>query len=274
MNAGWCPISKGYDVGRTIIGYLDRIYGFVICFKNKIDTLKHILNVLSEEKIHVIHISFSKPAFENEKTNILIFTRFKSENNNPRSLVKRLREIRNVNSVKVLRPLSKGLIVDTYHYPLMINELRAIILKEPVVKGLIKGIRERFGNAGEVLLFYIGYDIGLRAYDDHYSLSKTKKLKELVRINEIFFKVAGWGILKVLKYDPYKYLAKVRAQDLFECYVGKNSKKPYSQFTRGFLSGWFTRFFKEGCTAREIKCVAKGDPYCEFEIYSIREHLD
>lgn len=32
------------------------------------------------------------------------------------------------------------------------------------------------------------------------------------------------------------------------------------------MAGWFSAFFNRKVTAVEVKCIAKGDPYCQFRI--------
>jgi len=44
----------------------------------------------------------------------------------------------------------------------------------------------------------------------------------------------------------------------------KHEKQPSCFFTTGFLNGLFSTVKKHH--VREIKCVAAGDPYCEWEI--------
>jgi predicted hydrocarbon binding protein len=43
-----------------------------------------------------------------------------------------------------------------------------------------------------------------------------------------------------------------------------HDKRPSCHFTTGFLNGLFSAV--KGQHVREIKCIAAGDPYCEWEI--------
>jgi predicted hydrocarbon binding protein len=51
----------------------------------------------------------------------------------------------------------------------------------------------------------------------------------------------------------------------FEC-EGQQSDKPNSQFIRGHIAGLFSNMLNEDLDCRETKCMALGDPYCEFVI--------
>ena len=42
-----------------------------------------------------------------------------------------------------------------------------------------------------------------------------------------------------------------------------------SQLIRGHISGFLTGLLKINVRAIETKCIAKGDPYCEFYIEKI-----
>jgi predicted hydrocarbon binding protein len=46
--------------------------------------------------------------------------------------------------------------------------------------------------------------------------------------------------------------------------IMKHERQPSCFFTTGFLNGLFSAV--KGQHVREIKCVAAGDPYCEWEI--------
>ncbi|MCS7365815.1 MAG: 4-vinyl reductase, partial [archaeon GB-1867-035] len=74
----------------------------------------------------------------------------------------------------------------------------------------------------------------------------------------------GWAIFEVKEEDD-KII--IKAKDLFECssvQVVKN--KPNSQFFRGYLSGVASILWEKEMVAEEVKCIAKGDDYCEFII--------
>ncbi|RLF10226.1 MAG: hypothetical protein DRJ98_06565 [Thermoprotei archaeon] len=59
----------------------------------------------------------------------------------------------------------------------------------------------------------------------------------------------------------------MRFYDLFECVPVKYQKeKPNSEFFRGILSGGLSVIFDKVLLAVETKCIAKGDPYCEFVV--------
>ena len=50
----------------------------------------------------------------------------------------------------------------------------------------------------------------------------------------------------------------------FATWIFTEAKEPSCFFTTGFLNGLFSATKNQH--VREIKCVAAGDPYCEWEI--------
>ncbi len=82
---------------------------------------------------------------------------------------------------------------------------------------------------------------------------------------------AGWvGKLKMIKFDPEKEII-LRVVNGFETYgYIKNkvkTKEPVCDFLRGVGAGLFSYWCKKDFEAKEIKCVAKGDKYCEVHVY-------
>jgi hypothetical protein len=59
-------------------------------------------------------------------------------------------------------PDPNGILFDNYFFPLVVGKRRAVIFRRRVYESLFKGVREKFGTAGEAMLYYQGYAIGQR----------------------------------------------------------------------------------------------------------------
>ena len=59
----------------------------------------------------------------------------------------------------------------------------------------------------------------------------------------------------------------MRLHGNFECtpFIGKKDR-PVSHLIRGGLAGVFKEAYGRDFRVREVKCIAKGDEYCEFII--------
>jgi len=233
--------SKALDIGRFIIDKYREIYGFMILAKNIPGSFYSILETFAKNKLNITKVK-------------------------PENIVEELRNNNNVLSIKSIEPVIEGIIVDTIHFPLTIGGRRAIVLRKPIFEALIKGFREKFGSVSEAFLYYIGYEIGKEALKSHYQMSVNKNSEELVRLSEALFKAVGWGRLRILEYSSSDCFAIAIVEKSFECELAGKTNKPYSQFIRGALAGWFSEMTGKKCSAEETKCIAKGDPYCEFHI--------
>ncbi|MBO3808288.1 MAG: 4-vinyl reductase [Candidatus Brockarchaeota archaeon] len=60
--------------------------------------------------------------------------------------------------------------------------------------------------------------------------------------------------------------AQLRVYESCECEIGKGSEQPYSQIVRGMLAGFFSLLFGKEAKTTETRCIAKGDPYCEYTV--------
>ena len=168
-----------------------------------------------------------------------------------------------VRKVSIINPLFKGLIIDSVHFPILLMGKRAWIVSGAVLKGLFKDFKESFGDAGRVFLYHLGVGIGRDLYETYKEyVSSSLDMLELIKA---FSKALGWGIIEEIRLLAYgKY--RVRVRHNLECEVCKPSNRPCGDFSRGILTGFFGKILGRKVYVEEIKCIAKGDPYCEFII--------
>ena len=160
--------------------------------------------------------------------------------------------------------------MDEYFFPFQFNGNRAIVMGKKMYEGLIKKLKETIGEAAELTLYLAGYNMGTKAYKKD-EIMGGRDAQRLISISKAYFKAKGYGKLQVEKLDLDGKKATLKIYDSFECSLFKDSKKPQSQLIRGMLVGWYTGFFKEEMKVTETRCIAKGDPYCQFEIQAKRE---
>lgn len=118
-------------------------------------------------------------------------------------------------------------------------------------------------------MYYTGYEIGLESGKAQREMGHQLGVTDLAQIVKdisiSFFNCIGFGLAETLKLKTEPFYALIRMHDSFECELGRKVEKPYSQLIRGILAGVFTELFRTNVQVEETKCVAKGDPYCEFE---------
>jgi len=176
--------------------------------------------------------------------------------------------------IKLIKPLFNGLICDPYFFPLNVFNERAIIFLRRNYEGMIKEIRRQLGSAAETLLYLMGYNIGVNYYEKGGKIIAGRDLDKLIRLTIESIKQIGLGIIEIEEINSEKLEATVKIHQSSECELFKKSKKPESHFIRGIMAGWISQLFKSKVEVTEVKCIAKGDPYCQFKIKFISEEKE
>ncbi|MBO3801951.1 MAG: V4R domain-containing protein [Thermoproteota archaeon] len=168
--------------------------------------------------------------------------------------------------LKIYESKVKGLGVVLLHYPLMLGTIsEVVVFPEPLLKGILEGIKSEFKSAGEAFLYYMGIDGGIKTVDSYKDIF-TLDLKEL--FNFILQLTVATGMCseaKLLKYDEKNGKIHLSISELFEC---KNLKKekPNSQFFRGFIAGVVSSLWQTDVKVEEVTCIAAGSGFCQFVI--------
>jgi predicted hydrocarbon binding protein len=258
-------------LGRIVFLEGDKkIYGIVLETDYGEGVVRKLSEVAESKGVvsRFIQVSMAKPSEKLAKT--IVFLDFSNASIKPEEALRLVRRQPFVKNAYLITPNSKGILYDNYFFPLVVGGKRAVIFRRRVYESLFKGIRERFGTAGEAMLYYQGFTIGQRmrqAYREEHGLKNPKELTELLMIDA---KTLGWGILEFAEINLEEGEAQIRVYQSFECEIGKGSEAPYGHFIRGILAGFFTDIFGEEAKAVETKCIAKGDPYCEYTIKRVR----
>jgi len=143
----------------------------------------------------------------------------------------------------------------------------ALVLGVDEFSWVYEKIKETYGSGGEAFLYHIGYSFGEIAGEKYMGKEITE---DFIREDLLAFQAYGWGIPEILEIDLVEYGVVIRFYDLFESIHAKGKKnRPNCHFVRGHLAGLFSKFFNRKMFAIETKCIAKGDPYCEFVVKPI-----
>jgi hypothetical protein len=94
----------------------------------------------------------------------------------------------------------------------------------------------------------------------------ARSLEEKVSIAAAIFTSLGLGRLKILELREEPPYVVVRMHQNIECALGGKWGSTFSQFLKGTLTGVASILFNREMFTRETRCIAQGDPYCEFEI--------
>ena len=227
--------------------------------------LASLSKIFSDRKIPILSVKTSISKSE-KAIRLTLFADFTEHKNLLGEVENYIRSLKHVRDIKVIEPLFNGLTVDTSYDYLTFTGERAIVLRKPLYEGLIKGVREKFGELGKTFLYHVGFVLGQKAYESHNELiSKVcGSTKEALLFAKEIFRQVGFGVIVTLKPDFSDKTAIVKVHSSFECELFKGSKTTESHFIRGIIAGFMSSLFKTKVNASEIKCIAKGDPYCLF----------
>ncbi len=239
------------------------VYGISVLSSGDPKALYEIIEVFKKYDLSIMQIIGSTPLLE-KGTLTTFFLDFTNSDVNLDDIVSEVRKLIFVEKVFTIKPTG-NLLIDRYHFPLIVANERIILLSMSWLKGLLHTPREKFGEGVEAFFYHQGRILGESVYDSTKDLA-VKDLDTLIRLLELLFLAYGLGVLKVVKLDLKKPLIIVRIYDSFECSLCERQEKPYSHLLRGILAGFASKVLNMQLTAIETKCIAKGDEFCEFVI--------
>ena len=157
-------------------------------------------------------------------------------------------------------------VVDELYYPIVMSTTgaRVMLMTKESFQRMLTAMVEMFGTGASVIAFKEGAAQGSR-----YALGLRSIIRGDIRrfIGELakLYAATGVGIAEfvVMNLDDLHFV--VRITDSTEC-QGKEAVKHNGQWIRGQLSGAASSALDVQMECKETRCVAVGDPYCEFEL--------
>ncbi len=126
----------------------------------------------------------------------------------------------------------------------------------------IQKILEGLGQ--ENALYYGAKKSGIEWIRKIFKKYHMNKIDEQVKWGEKTFTLAGNGKMSVLGWDLEEKTMTYQVHDSAISRIYGKSNHAVDQIPRGWFAGATSVFFQEDMDAVEVKCLAKGDPYCEF----------
>lgn len=233
--------------------------------------LEKIVRVFRDKGVPILQLKISAPT--GGRGGVIVIADLKGREDLAESLSKELSGVELVEKVYVIAPIINGISVDTLSFPLTLMGQRAVILRQPLYEGFIKGVWKQFGSAGAILLYLAGFEAGRLAYRDHARLTEDPSAQ--LALAQALFQMLGYGVLELVKVDDERREAVARVHDSFECELFRGAGEVRGGFVRGLIAGWLAGRWgvseEREILAREVKCIAKGDPYCEYHVRAERK---
>jgi len=262
--------SGAFEIGRFLCFPDRKLCGVLIEAENKPGALSEISAVSGKHNASILYIAFSTSMPTKKTATGLAFLDLTDADVSAEELAREAQKIKAVKNVRIIYPPIEGFVADNFSSRLLMNGERAIIMRLQGYKGLVANIRKHFGTAGETFLYYIGFDSGLEYAKSHIEMAAKLGLTDPAQILKLIstslFNCVGYGRMEVRRLETNPPKATIRVYNSFECELGIGSGKPFSFFTRGMVAGFLSGLFNEKMSAKETRCIAKRDPYCEFNI--------
>ncbi|MEM2136187.1 MAG: 4-vinyl reductase, partial [Candidatus Jordarchaeaceae archaeon] len=100
-----------------------------------------------------------------------------------------------------------------------------------------------------------------------YPLAKEFKLSDLKDVLTYYFKILtlrGLGSYEIVEFDPDEGFLRFRVFDDPICSQLKDLGKPAGVIIAGTIAGTVEKYTGREYESQEVKCLAKGDEYCEY----------
>jgi len=268
--------ERPLDLSRVVHDPNRRIFFVSLSIANKPGALAFVLSLLLRYNINIVGI-LGEALSEKEVGELSMFIEVPEKEVDALDLERKLRDEINkekMGFVKELRVFEhlKGFDADVYHFPLTIGSERAIIIPLNIPITIMKNLGTSIDpTTVQTIFWYAGHEVGSSIKTVYEKTFAAKDVDSILALFETQLALLGWSLVEIVKLDEEKRSITLRLFDNWECGMFKGSSKPQSHLFRGLLEGFFSSLFGVEMEAKETKCIAKGDPYCEFEIKEKKE---
>jgi len=141
-------------------------------------------------------------------------------------------------------------------------EVPAVIVSIETFVNLQKDAEKILGSDGaSVLLYETGKKAGLR-WINRFSKEWGLKDKKFIEAVQNFYAELGWGKFSIEENNIDELV--IRVENSFIARGYGNSEVPVCHFLRGYNAGLAEVLKGKNIDAEEVRCVVKGDEFCEF----------
>lgn len=143
--------------------------------------------------------------------------------------------------------------------------IRVIIIRAGTFVELQKDVEDCFGEQARALF----YDAGVRAGRESAKVLleewKERGTDFLARLKEFYSSEGvGWFKIREINVNQPKHEGYIRIEQSFIAEEYGRSERPVCDFLSGYFAGVLEQVFGGEFSCSETKCIAKGDPLCEF----------
>ena len=142
---------------------------------------------------------------------------------------------------------------------------RCIILTKARLHQIFSRFTDLFQSGAKVIISEAGKAAGER-YAEKVPKQTQANSVLFLKIAVQRFTDAGLGKIEVSHLDPEKAEITFRIRDNFFAEMRNKDETTYCNIVASFASGMYKRVMGKKADVKEIKCVANGDAYCEWQM--------
>jgi predicted hydrocarbon binding protein len=139
---------------------------------------------------------------------------------------------------------------------------RCLLVYEKGLESVFKGLSEIFKAGIEVLLLESSR-ASSRHIVDLAGKEAKKNIKHSLSVYAKRLAQVGFGRLEVVELKPEESRMRVRVWNNFFAEI-RDDESTYCSYMAGLISGVYEGLLDLSPKVKEVKCIGKGDPYCEF----------
>jgi len=140
-----------------------------------------------------------------------------------------------------------------------------VVLDGIALREIFKANRELLGSGADPIWYEAGKKVGQTFEKNIMELKKTVPPDKVASVMAEMRTRKGWGAISVVAINSIKKEAILHIKN-GPLTRGIHSDKNVCYFMAGSFEGIFEKIFETEVICREIKCQAKGNPYCEFHV--------
>jgi len=261
---------RKYEINQPLMEILEdeqrKILFGALVLLNVPGVMRQVAEILAKHNVNILSgIHYGPPK---SKENVWIFSAdFTQADAPPEKVFREIKKLEAVLSLEYGVEKYGRILLPPFSIKLNVLNKGVIIQKKTWLREVNRVIVEEFGTGAEALIFHIGFKAGYRIVD-HWARVSGLEGRRLIVLALEAMKLFNWiSEYEILKLDLEKPDIIFRVWDLMDCtpFRGKMDS-PTSHYFRGIISGLASRIAGKQVIFTETKCVAKGDPYCEFKI--------
>ncbi len=241
---------------------------FVLRVTNRVGLLKDLTEVFQIHRLNIVKLITPEPAYADKpEAHVVVIAE-----TTDKSLIKKVEyAIKKVSGVKEVKTIvGEERILFPRLFPIMVNDERAVLVPQTAFHSMLE-TRDKFGITLAMVLNRVSYTLGEGLYEmlvryygepvdevDYDTLSKAFIYT---------LEALGWGKVSIVTNNAGNGEVVFRIFDNIECLKYRREGKRRGYMTQAVIEGFYRKLWSpHRVKVRETKCIAAGDPYCEFNV--------